>query len=126
VSSGYRGRITDVALLEHCGFSDKLPTGCGVMADCGFKNIDRQIASKSCHLVKPPSVFSGQKSSKESVIQTKQIANLRINIERVIRRLHEFEFLKPHSVIHSKLIGFTDDVVIACGLINLQPPIIRK
>jgi hypothetical protein len=38
----------------NAGFLDKLATGCGVMADRGFKNVDQLIASKGRHLVKPP------------------------------------------------------------------------
>lgn len=127
VSSGYGGRISDVLLLESCGFLDVIPPGCTVMADRGFKHIDRLLSEKQCKLVKPPSVSSTTTPTRLEVIETKRIASLRIHIERVIRRVREFNYVKPHSVINHNLVGYTDHVVrIVAGLINLQSPIIRQ
>lgn len=96
------------------------------MADRGFKNIEKLLLEKNCILVRPPSVSSDAKLSKDEVMATKRIASLRIHIERVIRRVREFNFLRPHSCLHSKLIPLTDHVVnIACGLVNLQDPLIK-
>lgn len=47
-------------------------------------------------LVRPPSILSGGKVSKMEAKETKQIANLRIHIERAIRHLREFNMLKSH------------------------------
>lgn len=126
ISKGYSGRTTDQVIVEECGYLDILRPGMEIMADRGFKNIDKLLNDRQCRLVRPPSTKSGEKLSKEEVIQTKRIASLRIHIERVIRRLREYKFLKPHACIHSKLIPFTDHIVyISCGLINLQEPLIK-
>lgn len=69
------------------------------MADRGFKHIDSLLATKNCKLIRPPSIASGSKSTKEDVKLSKRIVSLRIHIERVIRRLREFEMLKPHACI---------------------------
>ncbi|XP_018315537.1 uncharacterized protein [Mycetomoellerius zeteki] len=80
----------------------------------------------NCELIKPPSVSSIHKPTKSEVLETKRIASLRIHIERVIGRLREFDFLKPHAVISHSMLSDTDDIiVIASALINLQSPIIK-
>ncbi|KAL4703972.1 hypothetical protein ACJJTC_000358 [Scirpophaga incertulas] len=127
VSPGYGGRTTDVCVVQQCDFLKCLPSGSHVMADRGFKHIEPLLLGVGCQLVRPPSVQTGKKLSKEEVKQTKQIASLRIHIERLIRRLREYSMLKPHACINNYLIGKLDDIVVtACGLVNLQKPLINK
>jgi hypothetical protein len=67
------------------------------MADRGFKHIEPLLLGIGCKLTRPPSTASGCKLSKEQVKETKKIASLQVHIERVIRRIREFSFLKPHA-----------------------------
>lgn len=47
-------------------------------------------------------------------------------MERVIRRLREFDMLKPHACVNMNLIKVLDDIItIACGLINLQDSLFK-
>ncbi|XP_050554357.1 uncharacterized protein LOC126911390 [Spodoptera frugiperda] len=127
ISPGYGGRITDVQLVQDCSFIDGLEQGVSILADRGFKHIEELLLQKGINLVRPPSVPSNSKLSKQDVLKTKQIASLRIHIERVIRRLREFSMLKPHSVVNRKLLKYLDEcVVIACALINIQDSIIKN
>lgn len=127
ISSGYGGRTTDITIFEHCGYLDVFPEGCNIMADRGFKTIEHLLMKKNCKLIRPPSVATDTKSTKEGVLLTKCIASLRIHIERVIRRIREFEFLCPHSCINKDLVHKTDKIiVIVCAIINLQSPIINQ
>jgi len=127
ISCGYGGRISDTLVVENCGYLDKIPPGYGIMADRGFKHIEHLVLQRGCILIRPPSVTSSVKPSKTEVMQTKRIASLRIHIEKVIRRLREFNCLQPHSCIHHEAIGTTDDIIIiASALINLQKPIINQ
>ena len=48
-----------------------------------------------------------------------RIASLRIHIERVIRRIREFNILKSHSSIHHELLDVIEDIIIVDGLINI-------
>lgn len=97
------------------------------MADRGFKNIDHMLSLRKCKLVRPPSVSQSKISTKQEVLETKRIASLRIHIERVIGRLREFSTLKPHALLHINLVSNVDEIIIiACGLINLQKPIIAQ
>ncbi|KAF5281935.1 hypothetical protein FQR65_LT14461 [Abscondita terminalis] len=127
VSTGFGGRTSDTVIVEKSRFLDKLEEGSIIMADRGFKHVENLFIQKNCTLLRPPSVKSGEKLSKTQVLEAKRIASLRIHIERVIRRLREFKFLQPHACVHNKLIGTMDDVLlIACGLTNIQGPLIKQ
>jgi len=127
VSGGFGGRTSDAKITEMCGYLDVLPDGCSVMADRGFKGIAAMLEKKKCTLVRPPSVSANEKCTKQEVKLSKRIASLRIHIERTIRRIREYSFLKPHACINHRLVKYTDSVVkIVCGLVNLQPPLIKK
>ncbi|XP_030762457.1 uncharacterized protein LOC115887232 [Sitophilus oryzae] len=127
ISIGYGGRISDSLLVQICGYLDQVPVESSVMADRGFKDIAKFLHERKVNLVRPPSVSSSTKPTRAEVMESKRIASLRIHIERVIRRIREFQYLKPHSVINHNLIAQTDAVIkIACALINLQNPIIKQ
>lgn len=126
ISPGYGGRITDTCLVESCDFVKCLQQGMCVMADRGFKHVEVYLRQMGVVLVRPPSAESDTKFSKAKAKETKQIASLRIHIERVIRRLREYSMLKPHACLNLNLVKVLDDVItIACGLINLQDSLIK-
>ena len=126
ISRGYGGRASDLAITQDCTFLETLSQGKGVMADRGFKGIDRLSKKKKCSLIRPPSVYGNRKCSKKQVVKTRQIASLRIHIERVIRRIREFKILVPHSCVDIHLVKHLDQIVtIVCGLINLQKKIVQ-
>ncbi|XP_048000118.1 uncharacterized protein LOC125237175 isoform X1 [Leguminivora glycinivorella] len=126
ISPGYGGRVTDTCLVESCDFIKCLQPSMCVMADRGFKHVESYLLKQGVKLVRPPSVVKGSKLSKTEVRETKQIASLRIHIERVIRRLREFSLLKPHACVNHNLVRVLDDsITIACGLINLQDSLIK-
>lgn len=125
VSGGFGGRTSDAVIVEHSGFLETLPPNVSVMADRGFKHIENLLVAKGCVLVRPPTVSTSTKPSRDEVLETKRIASLRIHVERVIRRIREFSFLAPHACIDNKLLKYTDNIIkIVCGLINLQSGII--
>lgn len=126
VSQGFGGRTSDVAVLENCKFLEGLHPGSVILADRGFKHLEQMLNQKGIKLLRPPSVGTGEKLSKDQVRQTKIIASLRIHIERVIRRTREFHMLKQHSVVNLNILRVLDHVIIiACALINIQNSIIR-
>ncbi|CAH2100898.1 unnamed protein product [Euphydryas editha] len=126
ISPGFGGRITDTCLVESCDFINCLEPAMNVMADRGFKHVEQYLRQHGVQLVRPPSVIAGNKLTKTEARETKQIASLRIHIERVIRRLREFNIMKPHACLNSTFIKILDDdITIACGLINLQDSLIK-
>lgn len=126
VSSGFGGRTSDTEIVKESGYLDRLPNHCLIMADRGFKHIESFLNKKNCLLVRPPSVSVKEKLSKKEVKLNKRIASLRIHIERVIRRLREFDLLAPHACIDIKFAWKLDFAVkIACGIINMQGPLLK-
>lgn len=126
ISPGFGGRTTDTCLVKSCDFVQTLKSGMFVMADRGFKHVEPFLKKAGITLVRPPSVETGVKMSKTEAKLTKQIASLRIHIERVIRRLREFRMLKPHACINFKYVKILDEIIIiACALINIQDSLIK-
>lgn len=126
ISIGFGGRATDKTIIENSNYLNLLPNNCVVMADRGFKQVAQLFEARNSSLVKPPSVSSSKKPTKEEVRETRTIAALRIHIERTIRRLREFRMLKEHSCINKNMVHHLDSVVtIACGIINIQSPLIK-
>ena len=126
VSQGFGGRASDMAVLKRCGFLSQLKPGMVVMADRGFKAVEPVLVNVGCSLVRPESVSANSVLEREQVLWSKQVASLRIHVERAIRRVREFAILRPHAVIDSKIVDATDQyMLIACGLVNLQAPLTK-
>ncbi|KAI8437943.1 hypothetical protein MSG28_010610 [Choristoneura fumiferana] len=126
ISKGYGGRISDKAIACKSGLIDIVPPNAVIMAGRGFKEIECLLSTKNVKLLCPPSVRSYSKLTKEDVIKTNEISPLSANIERVIKKVQEFHMLKPHAVVNHKHLKYLDEIVtIACGLINLQNPVLN-
>ncbi|KAF9816532.1 hypothetical protein SFRURICE_010691, partial [Spodoptera frugiperda] len=126
ISDGYGGRATDVMIVQHCGYLDCLPPKKAVTADRGFKDLSHLLGARDCTLVRTPSV-SQSNPTQDKVKQSKQIAALRIHVERVINRLREFYMLLPHACVDYNLIPVIDDAItLACGLVTIQDVLIKK
>lgn len=126
ISKGYSGRTSDLLLVQECGFLDRIVPGDYILADRGFKHVQTLLLQKGADLLRPPSVESGKKLSGPEIKLTKQVASLRALIERVIRRVREFNLLRTHSVIDSNTLKYLDDcLVIVCALINMQDGLIK-
>ena len=123
VSPVYTGRISDKALTLDCGFLDRLPPYSMIMADKGF-NILEECSSRSISLYVPPGRRGQSQMTSAAVRKTKNIANSRILIEQVIRRLKTFRIIQGELPI--TLIPQTDDILTVCsGISNLRGPIYK-
>jgi len=126
VSKGYGGRISDVALCQASGYLDTLRPGGKLLADRGFKHLDMVLTTHGVTLVRPPSIKNKEPMSNKECSDTKKIAALRIHVERAIGRLRCFAFIAPHSTVPVPMIPLLDmAVIVACGLTNLAPLLIR-
>ncbi|KAL3278085.1 hypothetical protein HHI36_013430 [Cryptolaemus montrouzieri] len=97
-----------------------------VMADRGFKHVEVYLRKMGVLLVRPPSVVSGAKLTEAETKETKQIASVTIHVERVIRRIREFNMLKPHACLNLSLVKVLGNVItITCALINKQDSLIK-
>ena len=93
VSECYEGSISDKRLVEVSGLLEKLEPGDEVMADKGFQ-IQDLLAPLGVRLNIPPFLNSNHQMPANDVILTKNIAHLRIHVERAIGRVKEFHILQ--------------------------------
>ena len=97
VSRAWGGRVSDVHLTEQCGILNKLQHGDLNLADRGFTI--GAAASVYCAEVKVPSFTKGKPQlSKCEVDVTRELARVRIHVERVIGLLRQkFKILKHYT-----------------------------
>ena len=122
VSSLYTGSISDKELVERSGFLSLLRRGDEVMADRGF-TIDELLATLGVSLNTPPTLGRRSQMDAVQVVETQQIASLRIHIERAIRRVKEFNTLS--GIIPATLASSANQIWTVCALLtNFQSPLI--
>ena len=120
ISSGWRGRVSDVHLTENCGLLSKLLPGDVILADCGFTI--EQSAGMYCAEVKIPPFTKGKKQlSKLEVDSARQLAQVRIHVERLIGVLRQ-KYSILQSMLPIKMIksdgedkSSVDKIVIVCS-----------
>jgi DDE superfamily endonuclease len=126
MSRGYGGRNSDIAITNDCGLLDTLERGSAVLADRGFKHIEAALDTRGVTLLRPPSVSKNKPMSKVENVQCRQVAAVRIHVERYIGRLRNFQFIAPHATVPVKMIPLVDAcVVIAAGLTNVGTPLMK-
>ena len=92
------------------------------MADKGF-DINYDVLLRGANLNIPPFVKDCQQLSKKDVILTRQIASLRIHIERAIGRIKQYHILS--SVVPLTLVNSSDSIWgICCALSLFHPPLV--
>lgn len=127
ISTGACGRSTDMAIVENSGYLDCIPSNVCILADRGFKQLDVLLKRKGCTLTRPPSVTQDVRSPAQEVKLTKQIASIRIHVERSINRIRDFKLLDIHARVDNHFLHCLDSaVIIGWSLINLQSPIIQQ
>jgi len=105
------GRMSDKAIALQCGYLDKVPPYSTIIDDKEF-NISIECSDTCITWYVPPGKRGQSQIPSTCVQKTKQIANHRILIEQVIRRLKTFRVLA--NEIPLSLIGHDDDVVCVC------------
>ncbi|XP_068747396.1 uncharacterized protein [Montipora capricornis] len=122
VSKLWTGNSSDRHITEQSGFLDLLEPGDSIMADKGF-NI-RDLATKKRVLLNVPPLCKGKQLSTKAVKTTRQIASVRIHVERAIERLKNFRLLQGNLPL--TLLDIADHILIVCAsLCNLLPPLAK-
>ena len=94
------------------------------MADRGFQ-IKEDLLHYYCSLSIPPGARVKSQMTTAECSKTKEVANLRIHVERAINRLKEYKVLK--NTLPINMLPLADEIIRACAaLINFQPPLIKK
>uniref|UniRef100_A0A3P9ICB1 DDE Tnp4 domain-containing protein n=1 Tax=Oryzias latipes TaxID=8090 RepID=A0A3P9ICB1_ORYLA len=122
VSKLFGGRASDNFITKNSGFVHHLIPGDEILADRGFTIKD--ILPPGVSLALPAFTRGRKELSEHEVTSTRRLANVRIHIERAIRRLKGFKILCP--VISGRLQSVDEIVSICAGLCNLQPLLIRN
>ena len=125
ISDGWGGRTSDKYITEHCSLLHHLVPGDTVLADRGF-DISDSVGSY-CSTLKVPAFTRGKPQlSGINVEQTRQIANVRIHVERVIGNIRKkYSLLSATQPI--EFVSSADEttttldkiVCVACALINM-------
>lgn len=119
----YGGRISDKEITDACNFLKMLWPGAQVMVDKGFL-IEDQLKEAGLSIVIPPMCTTGKQFSKAELESGRDIATVRIHVERVIGKAKEYRMLSnevPISMANhfSKVVrvvfyltNYTGDIVI--------------
>ena len=117
LSEGWGGRVSDKEITVKSGFLDIIEPKDQILADRGF-TVDQEIATRGGILEIPSFTKGKSQLSANEVDRSRQIANVRIHIERVIGRMRKWNIL--NTVVPITQADLLDDVmIIISGLVNL-------
>lgn len=123
ISKGWGGRVSDKEITIKSGFFEKLTNGDRILADRGFL-INKELAVKGAFLSIPSFTKGKKQLSAQEVGVSRQIANVRIHVERVIGRLKKFKIL--NSIIPISQVNLLNHVMtIICGVVNLNKSVVQ-
>ena len=124
LSDCYGGRTSDRHICRDSNFYNLLEAGDIIMDDRGFQIRD-DLLHYYCSLGIPPGARVKSQMTNAECSKTKEVANLRIHVERAINRLKEYKILK--NTLPINMLPLADEIIRTCAaLINFQPPLIRK
>ena len=93
------------------------------MADPGFQ-IQEDLLLHFCNLQTPPGAWTKNQMTKKEVQKTKEIANLRIQVERSIIRVKNYRILK--GTLPITMMQHVDEIVLVCAaLCNIKNVLIQ-
>ena len=122
VSEAYEGSISDRKLVEVSGLLKKLEPGDEIMADKGFTIQDLLIPC-GVRLNIPPFLQGNTQMAASDVFATKNIARLRVHVERAIGRVKEYRILQS-TLPASMWDSISDVIYVCCMLTNFGPPLV--
>ena len=123
VSEFFGGRTSDRITVTQSRFLDFIDPGDQIMADRGFQ-IKEVLLTKGAELILPPAAKGASQMTSGQVKITKTVANVRIHVERVIRRIKTFSILSQTFPI--SLLRHANNILLVCAAItNLQGPIVK-
>lgn len=128
ISKPYGGKATDKVITETSGFLDHLCPGDVVMADRGFL-IKDSVESCFAKVVMPAFTKGLDQLSPTDVEDTREIANVRIHVERVIGTLRQkYRILTnrvPIGLLHTSNRMSMDEIcTVCCALTNFTPSVV--
>ena len=124
VSQLYTGSISDRELTERSGVLElSYDRGDSIMEDKGFTILDL-LEARGLKLNIPPFLKDRSSLLPAEVVETQEIASVRIHVERAIRRVKGFHILD--GVIDATMYGSINQVwSVCCLLTNFMDPLIK-
>jgi len=130
VSEPWGGRTSDVHLTENSGILKNLIPGDVVLADRGFTISDS--VGLYCAELKIPDFTKGKKQLQKSALDgTRDLASVRIHVERVIGLLRNkytlLQKILPIKMLMQKLDGtctLSEILIVCSALCNLNGPVV--
>jgi hypothetical protein len=124
VSEAYEGAISDNEIFRKSGIMAMLHPGDMVMADRGF-TVREDLQRIKVDLNIPPFLSGRKHLTPQEEVKTKQIARLRIHVERSIERMKNWKIFQ--GVMPSSLKPMASQLVfVACCLVNYQSPVVPR
>jgi hypothetical protein len=123
VSELWGGRASDRHIVRKSGFLNYLHPGDQVLADRGF-GIREELMLLNAELIIPPALKGKSQMTSNEVTLTKKVANVRIHVERVIRRLKTYRIISQTMPI-SVLPQADNILIVCCALTNLKGPLVK-
>ena len=121
VSLLYEGSISDQELVKKSGLLKLLEPGDELMADKGFV-IQDLLTPIGCSVTMPAFLSSKTQFAKDKLLKSKEIHNVRVHVERAIRRVKEFHYFD--RVIPLTMAGsITQTWTVPCMITNFQGPL---
>uniref|UniRef100_A0A8C2BTS9 Si:dkey-20i10.7 n=1 Tax=Cyprinus carpio TaxID=7962 RepID=A0A8C2BTS9_CYPCA len=132
ISQGWGGRVSDKHVIENSGLLNKLLPADLVLAERGFFDI-RDSVGLVCAEVKIPAFTRGRSQlDAKDVEETRQIAHLRVHVERVIGCVRT-KYTILNGIVSMVLpcqgedMTFLDKIVtVCCAMINMCPGVVMK
>ena len=124
MSQAWGGRVSDKTITQECGLLSKLLPGDLILADRGF-NIMELVDQYKAKVELPAFTKGKSQLSAEEVKQSRELARVRIHVERLIGMVKQ-----KYSILDGTLpISFIKDdsdvtvadklMVVCCALVNL-------
>lgn len=132
ISEAWGGRTSDKQIVESSSFLNNIHSGDVVIGDRGFL-IKESLGILKAQLVIPAFTKGKNQLDPLEIEETRQIAHVRIHVERVIGVLkNKFNIFKgtiPISMLkkcnQSEPLSLLDKIVVVCSsFVNMSPPII--
>ncbi|XP_033724574.1 uncharacterized protein LOC117314614 [Pecten maximus] len=129
VSNLWSGNTSDKYITRESGFLDNIKPGDEVMADRGFLIRDLLLEHHATLNIPPftrkCSWGKGKRLNASEIKKTRNIAKLRIHVERAIERLKNFHSLSNTMPLSCKPVA--NQMLKVCSfLCNLQRPLVKK
>ncbi|XP_063422855.1 uncharacterized protein LOC134707203 isoform X2 [Mytilus trossulus] len=123
VSRAFGGRTSDKIISLKSGYLDFINHGDVVLADRGFLIRD-ELASRGAELIIPSFVKGKDQLSAFEVERSRNIAHVRIHVEREMERLKNFRILSGKMSMN--MVPHSDSIMTICSaIINMHPNIVQ-